>query len=185
MAYTCGAGEKFATGDGNFVRNGNVLYKRYEPWLRCISRLYGIIYGGYGMDNGDTQQHVWYKLDHNKGHKLTPLLLLMIPFSIYPESKVHGANTGPNWDLSAPEGPHVGPWNLLSGYLTICCKQWLTPFVWVMLSIFCLRVMFTFIIYMLYMMSNSSLIYNYIPDIAIPYHYITMQVCKALHEDTP
>ena len=28
------------------------------------------------------------------------------------DSKVHGANTGPTWVLSAPDGPHVGPMNL-------------------------------------------------------------------------
>ena len=33
----------------------------------------------------------------------------------YPDSKVHGANMGPTWVLSAPDGPHVGPMNLLSG----------------------------------------------------------------------
>ena len=33
-------------------------------------------------------------------HKLTP------------DSKVHGANMGPTWVLSAPGGPHVGPTNL-------------------------------------------------------------------------
>ena len=26
-----------------------------------------------------------------------------------PDSKVHGANIGPTWVLSAPDGPHVGP----------------------------------------------------------------------------
>ena len=31
---------------------------------------------------------------------------------ISPDSKVHGANMGPTWDLSAPDGPHVGPMNL-------------------------------------------------------------------------
>ena len=30
----------------------------------------------------------------------------------YPDSKVHGANMGPAWVLSAPTGPHVGPMNL-------------------------------------------------------------------------
>ena len=30
----------------------------------------------------------------------------------FPDSKVHGANMGPTWDLSAPDGPHVGPMNL-------------------------------------------------------------------------
>ena len=29
-----------------------------------------------------------------------------------PDSKVHGANMGPIWALSAPGGPHVGPMNL-------------------------------------------------------------------------
>ena len=29
-----------------------------------------------------------------------------------PDNKVHGANMGPTWVLSAPDGPHVGPMNL-------------------------------------------------------------------------
>ena len=29
-----------------------------------------------------------------------------------PDSKVHGANVGPTWFLSAPDGHHVGPMNL-------------------------------------------------------------------------
>ena len=31
-------------------------------------------------------------------------------YSAY-DSKVHGANMGPIWVLSAPDGPHVGPMN--------------------------------------------------------------------------
>ena len=31
---------------------------------------------------------------------------------VNPDSKVHGANMGPNWVLSAPDRPHVGPMNL-------------------------------------------------------------------------
>ena len=30
----------------------------------------------------------------------------------FPDIKVHGANMGPTWVLSAPDGPHVGPINL-------------------------------------------------------------------------
>ena len=30
----------------------------------------------------------------------------------FPDNKVHGANMGPTWVLSAPDGPHVGPMNL-------------------------------------------------------------------------
>ena len=32
--------------------------------------------------------------------------------SLTPGSKVHGANMGTTWVLSAPDGPHVGPVNL-------------------------------------------------------------------------
>ena len=39
--------------------------------------------------------------------------LLLKPIkSHYPDSKVHGANMGPTWVLSAPDGSHVGPMNL-------------------------------------------------------------------------
>ena len=31
------------------------------------------------------------------------------PGLVYPDIKVHGANMGPTWVLSAPDGPHVGP----------------------------------------------------------------------------
>ena len=31
---------------------------------------------------------------------------------LYPDSKVHGANMGPTWVLSAPEGPHDGHMSL-------------------------------------------------------------------------
>ena len=33
-------------------------------------------------------------------------------YHINPDNKVHGANTGPTWVLSAPDGPHVGPMNV-------------------------------------------------------------------------
>ena len=36
----------------------------------------------------------------------------MLPFDVIPDSKVRGANMGPTWVLSAPDGPHVGPMNL-------------------------------------------------------------------------
>ena len=32
---------------------------------------------------------------------------------LIPDSKVHGANMGPTWVLSAPDGPHIGPMNLV------------------------------------------------------------------------
>ena len=35
----------------------------------------------------------------------------------FPDSKVHGANMGPTWALSAPDGPMLAQWTLLSGLL--------------------------------------------------------------------
>ena len=40
-----------------------------------------------------------------------------------PDSKVHGANMGPTWVLSAPDGPHVGPMNLAIRESKQCLKQ--------------------------------------------------------------
>ena len=31
---------------------------------------------------------------------------------VYSDNNIHGVNMGPTWDLSAPDGPHVGPMNL-------------------------------------------------------------------------
>ena len=39
----------------------------------------------------------------------------------YPDSKVHGANMGPTWVLSAPDGLHVGPMNLA---IRVCLPIW-------------------------------------------------------------
>ena len=45
----------------------------------------------------------------------------------HPDNKVHGANMGPTWVLSAPDGPHVGPINLAIraafGHEMTCCRQ--------------------------------------------------------------
>ena len=40
---------------------------------------------------------------------------------ITPDSKVHGANMGPTWVLSAPGGPHVGPMNFVTRDNIIYC----------------------------------------------------------------
>ena len=38
-------------------------------------------------------------------------------------SKVHGANMGPTWDLSAQMGPMLAPWALLSGDAHYPCNH--------------------------------------------------------------
>ena len=54
------------------------------------------------------EQHFWYMFQFEMYGFFSSL-----PKSIYsPDSKVDGANMGPTWVLSAPDGPHVGPINL-------------------------------------------------------------------------
>ena len=45
---------------------------------------------------------------------------VLILFNRHPDSKVHGANMGPTWVLSAPDGPHVGPMNLA---IRVCSSE--------------------------------------------------------------
>ena len=40
-----------------------------------------------------------------------------------PESNVHGANMGPTWVLSAPDGHHVGPMNLAIRFKFSCVRH--------------------------------------------------------------
>ena len=65
--------------------------------------------------------HTDVKLQRKKGshtfHKQypdVPIHFLSRPTTAqrFPDSKVHGANMGPTWVLSAPDRPHVGPMNL-------------------------------------------------------------------------
>ena len=53
---------------------------------------------------------------------------LLFPRHGYPDSKVHGANMGPTWVLSAPDGPHIGPTNLAIRVITPSthklCEEW-------------------------------------------------------------
>ena len=47
-----------------------------------------------------------------------------------PDSKVHGANMGPTWALSAPDGTHVGPMNLAIRVDGTEPIAWLPMFQW-------------------------------------------------------
>ena len=48
----------------------------------------------------------------HKNSFIRSLPYILVQKYIYPDSKVHGANMGHTWVLSAPDGPHVGPMNL-------------------------------------------------------------------------
>ena len=54
-------------------------------------------------------------------------LLLQCPcLQSFPDSKIHGANMGPIWVLSAPDGPHVGARNhaIRVSYQSTCSELW-------------------------------------------------------------
>ena len=44
-------------------------------------------------------------------HNSVNINICMLILWVNPDSKVHGANMGPTWVLSAPDGPHVSPMN--------------------------------------------------------------------------
>ena len=50
----------------------------------------------------------WQWISNALGNETSPQLMIS-----YPDNKVYGANMGPTWVLSAPDGPHVGPMNLV------------------------------------------------------------------------
>ena len=66
------------------------LYNRGHIWKDGLHIETGLRFSGLSEAIKSTQGH-----QHND-----------------PDSKVHGANMGPTWVLSAPDGPHVGPMNL-------------------------------------------------------------------------
>ena len=58
----------------------------------------------------ENKNFMYFQFIVKLNHSLTPIYSNdMIK---YPDSKVHVANMGPTWALSAPDGCHVGPINL-------------------------------------------------------------------------
>ena len=63
-------------------------------------------------------------------HSICTFLILSWVYSQLfnvPDNNVHGANMGPTWILSAPDGPHVGPINRAIGghfhlFYIVCCN---------------------------------------------------------------
>ena len=75
-----------------------------QPWtLRLILRL------------SDLSRQRFFLPSRDKKHKHLSLSIFQQKYytiDISPDSKVHGANMGPTWVLSAPDGSPVGPANL-------------------------------------------------------------------------
>ena len=55
---------------------------------------------------------------------MASILQMLFPQSnvvVFPDNKIHGANKGPIWVLSAPDGPHVGPMNHAIRVVSLKC----------------------------------------------------------------
>ena len=104
------------------------------PWCPKFNAIIGIHYFLYNCYQfaAKIAQHVFCTKWHVIYYVIN-LLSLCITHSdtiilavTNPDSKVHGANMGPTWVLSAPDRPHVGPMNLAGKFfiLAMQCKIW-------------------------------------------------------------
>ena len=59
----------------------------------------------------------WLKLTKGNKSGNSSYAMFYSLIHTHPDSKVHGDYIGPTWVLSAPDGPHIGTWTLLSGHL--------------------------------------------------------------------
>ena len=59
-----------------------------------------------------TKQELWGNQNHIKWRYIRYDNMIWPHITDKQENKVHGANMGPTWALSAPDGPHGGPMNL-------------------------------------------------------------------------
>ena len=83
------------------AKNVSIRWRHHEwaPWHAVVSE--ALWWGLFRLRN---QPH-----PERAGHRLRNV---GVQRCNTPDSKVHGANMGPTWVLSAPDGPHVGPMNL-------------------------------------------------------------------------
>ena len=71
---------------------------------------------GTNLETNAKYLHTMAKLVYHQLHIFVEYQRWMSAQKDYdPDSKVHGANMGPTWVLSAPGGPHVGPMNFAIG----------------------------------------------------------------------
>ena len=80
------------------LNNDNFIVRIFRLKLECPATAVVMIYREITLF--ETTIHYVFKF------------FVIVPWSICPDSKVHGANMRPTWVLSAPDGPHVGPMNL-------------------------------------------------------------------------
>ena len=82
-----------------FVRNFSQYGARWWPGDKCAQVIY-------------TFHSYWSYQDTHRMIILLKICKIAVLNQSNPDSKIHGANMRPTWDLSAPDGPHDGPMNL-------------------------------------------------------------------------
>ena len=112
---------KFVTRTQN-VKNLNEYYANYEinePRKKATIVLnmptrnpVGMSWLGMKYWNGYHLTANWALSQYKDRLSVYGILIFSVGIPTLPDSKVHGANMGPTWVLSAPDGPHVGHMNL-------------------------------------------------------------------------
>ena len=107
------------------VHYGDVIMGAIASQITSLATVYSIVYTDADQRKHRSSASLAFVRGIHRGpvnspHKW-PVTRKMVPFDDviiyflwqqYPDSKVHWANMGPTWVLSAPDGPHVGPMNL-------------------------------------------------------------------------
>ena len=105
-----------------FCEASSALTTKNDKWKFCSHR---------SNCHYDTPQCKYWSWRHDNSLLkliLYPLLRHNRSDIIIRESKVHGANMGPTWVLTAPDGPHFGPMNLAIRDMTPTMPlMWLQP----------------------------------------------------------
>ena len=107
-----------SSGNSHRVTNGNLQYNAHTavPFIVSRRNCYQFLDSGIGNKQCVIRRNCMFTERHLT--RLSCVTHVLCPRSIYflvvgvPDSKVLGANMGPTWVLSAPNGPHVGPMNL-------------------------------------------------------------------------
>ena len=97
----------------------------FMRWVQCHFVDHKLVEGGlvtFQIRPHDWTDNmpVWHRVPFRPNHSELEAI------EAIPDSKVHGANMGPTWVLSAPDGPHVGPLNLVIRDV-IGLPSWWTP----------------------------------------------------------
>ena len=106
-----------------YIHYDDVIMGTITSQITSITIVYSTVYSGADQSKHQSSASLAFVWGVHRGlvnspHKW-PVTRKMCPFDdvimtyIIPDSNVHGANVGPTWVPSAPDGPHVGSMNLV------------------------------------------------------------------------